>query len=185
MKYQSCFAKKNDLRKRKFLNIFMLIFNQIPMKHLCFLFTTCLLMNTIVFSQDSNSRLEKNKTFTGATSKNHSFKVIYQLDSNDPKVIQKTFRNINNSLKDPRLAGKLEAELITFSGGTEVMLKDSKYEDDLKALIEKGVIVGQCHNSLVERNISRDQIYDFVGVVPSGTGELILRQAQGWAIVKP
>ena len=51
--------------------------------------------------------------------------------------------------------------------------------------MEKGVIVAQCSNTLRERKLTRNDIYDFIGVVPSGNGELIIREAQGWAIVKP
>jgi intracellular sulfur oxidation DsrE/DsrF family protein len=45
--------------------------------------------------------------------------------------------------------------------------------------------VAQCNNTLRERKISRDQLYDFIAVVPSGNGELIIRQADGWTIIKP
>ena len=63
-------------------------------------------------------------------------------------------------------------------------MKGSKYEQDLKALLEKGVIISQCNNTLRERKISRDQLYDFIAVVPSANGELIIRQSEGWAVIK-
>jgi uncharacterized protein len=143
------------------------------------------LMANATNAQTENKALEKNRTFTGAKATRKSYQAIYQLDNNDPKIIEKAIRNINNALTDPRLAGKLHLELVAFSGGTDVNLKGGKYEAALKALVEKGVIVAQCNNSLNERKINRDQIYDFIAVVPSGNGELIIRQAEGWAIVKP
>ncbi|MBN8786570.1 MAG: DsrE family protein [Terrimonas sp.] len=133
----------------------------------------------------AQTNLEKNAAFTGAKATQKKYHAIYQLDNNDPRVIEKALRNLNNALTDPRLEGKIEIELIAFAGGTEAYLKDSKYENDLKALVEKGVIVAQCNNTLRERKISRDQLYDFIAIVPSGNGELIIRQAEGWAIVKP
>ena len=132
-----------------------------------------------------SSLLTKNRDFTGATATLAQYRAIVQLDNNDPKVIEKAFRNTNNMLKDPRMAGKLQIELVTFAGGTEVVQKGSKYENDLKMLVEQGVIVGQCNNSLRERKLSRDQIYDFIAVVPSGAGEVVLRQAEGWSVLKP
>lgn len=113
------------------------------------------------------------------------YHAIYQLDVNDPKRIEKFIRNINNALNDPRLTGRLTIELVAFSGGTDALIKGSKYEQDLIALVEKGVIVAQCNNTLKERKITREELYDFIAIVPSGNGELILRQAEGWAIVKP
>lgn len=138
-----------------------------------------------VQAQTTEKALTENRSFTGAKATKKNYNAIYQLDSNDPKIITKAIRNINNALTDPRLAGKLHIELIAFSGGTEAMLKGSKYEEDLKALVQKGVIVAQCNNSLHERNLTRDQLYDFVAVVPSGNGELIIREAEGWTIIKP
>ena len=146
----------------------------------CFIATS-----TVVTAQTTDHLLEKNRAFTGATATQKHYHAIYQLDTNDPKRIEKAIRNINNALNDPRLAGKIQIELIAFGGGTDAYLKGGKYEQDLKALAEKGVIVAQCNNTLKERKITRDQLYDFIGIVPSGNGELIIRQAQGWSIIKP
>lgn len=144
-----------------------------------------LIITEAISAQTSDKLLENNRAFTGAKPTQKRYHAIYQLDFNDPKRIEKTLRNIMNALNDPRLQGKLQVELVAFSAGTDAYIKGGKYEDDLKALVERGVIVAQCNNTLKERKISRDQIYDFIGIVPSGNGELILRQAEGWAIVKP
>lgn len=138
-----------------------------------------------VQAQDSAALLKKNVQFQGATATLPSYKAIYQLDTNNPDQVKKAFRNIRNVLSDPRLKGKLQVELITFSGGTEVMLKSSAYEKDLIDLITKGVQVSQCTNSLQERNLTKEQIYDFIAYVPSGNGELVIRAAEGWVIIKP
>ena len=153
------------------------------MKKLTFILV-CFIVTT-TSAQTTNSLLEKNRDFTGAIATQKHYHAIYQLDTNDPKVIEKTIRNINNALTDPRLTGKIQVELIAFSGGTDAYLKGGKYESDLKSLVEKGVIVAQCNNTLKERKLSRSDIYDFIGVVPSGNGELIIRQAEGWSVIKP
>ncbi|MFT3747133.1 MAG: DsrE family protein [Agriterribacter sp.] len=144
-----------------------------------------LLLCLVTVAAAAQTSLEKNAAFTGAKATQKKYHAIYQLDNNDPKVIEKVLRNLNNALTDPRLEGKIEIELIAFAGGTEAYLKGSKYENDLKALAEKGIIIAQCNNTLRERKISRDQLYDFIAVVPSGNGELIIRQAEGWAVIKP
>ena len=136
-------------------------------------------------AQQPDDALQKNRAFTGATADQKNYKAIYQLDNGDPKIIDKAIININNALSDPRFGGKIKIELIAFSGGSDAYLKGSKYEEQLKDLVSKGVIVAQCNNTLILRKISRDQLYDFIAVVPSGNGELILRHADRWAIVKP
>ncbi len=61
----------------------------------------------------------------------------------------------------------------------------SVYENDLRALVEKGVTVAQCNNTLKERKIDPNQLYDFIAIVPSGVGEIIIRQGEDWAVIKP
>lgn len=141
---------------------------------------------TIQAKAQYNKLLLDNHQYSGAVAKKKAYKAIYQLDSNDPKTIEKAIRNINNVLKDPRLKGRLQIELVAFSGGTEAFLKkNSQYEKPLKNLVEKGVIVAQCLNTLEERHIAKEELFDFIGYVPSGNGELILRANEGWVIVKP
>lgn len=157
------------------------------MKKLSTIILGLVFITTASFAQTNHEQiaLEKNRAFTGAKATLKHYNAIYQLDNNDPKIIQKAIRNINNALNDPRLIGKIQIELIAFGGGTDAYLKGSPYENNLKNLVEKGVIVAQCNNTLKERKISRDQLYDFIGIVPSGNGELIIRQAEGWSVIKP
>lgn len=123
--------------------------------------------------------------FHGAQATQSHYNAIYQLDTSNKAVMGKTLRNIKNVLNDPRLKGKLTIELIAYAGGTNIYFKGNGFGKQLKELKDKGVILAQCHNTLEERHLSLSQLYPFISVVPSGNGELIIRQAQGWAVVKP
>ncbi len=144
-----------------------------------------LLLTTVSAFAQSEDPLTKNKNYKGAPAPLAQYKVIYQLDTSDPKVVEKALHGIENVLADPRLKGKLEIELVTFSSGTEIQKKNSAYADQLKHLVTQGVIVAQCANSLVMRKLSPEDIHDFVAIVPSANGELVIRHAEGWAVVKP
>lgn len=133
----------------------------------------------------AQSRMETNKNYTGAVAKKSMYRAIYQLDQGSPEIIKKAIRNINNLLADPRLKGKIQIEVVAFSGGTEAYKKGSEYEDALKALVDKGVLVVQCLNTLKERKIEKNELFDFIGYVPTGNGELVIRATDGWTIVKP
>ncbi|WP_228374860.1 DsrE family protein [Chryseobacterium oranimense] len=50
---------------------------------------------------------------------------------------------------------------------------------------DKGVVMVQCENTLREKKIEKSELFEFVNYTPSGNGEMILRQDEGWAIVKP
>lgn len=123
--------------------------------------------------------------FTGATATQAHYKALYFLNDADPKKIGGTLRNINNALEDPRLKGKLEVELVAFGEGFTVFQKSGNYEALLKALQQKGVILAQCSNTIRERNIDKETLFPFISYVPSGNGEIIIRAADGWAIIHP
>ncbi|WP_298391472.1 DsrE family protein [Hydrotalea sp.] len=125
------------------------------------------------------------ENFTGAKATLNHYNALYILDDKDNKKIRGTLRNINNALEDPRLKGKITIELIAFGDGVEVYKKTNPYDSLLTALQKKGVILAQCSNTIRERHISKDELWPYISYVPSGNGEIIIRQYQGWATVHP
>lgn len=123
--------------------------------------------------------------FTGATAKLKHYDALYILNSNDDKKIKGTLRNIDNALEDVRLKGKLHVELIAFGDGVAVYMKSGAYEQTLKDLQAKDVVLAQCSNTIKERKIDKNELFPFVSYVPSGNGEIIIRQYEGWAVVHP
>jgi intracellular sulfur oxidation DsrE/DsrF family protein len=136
------------------------------------------------FAKTVSAQTDPN-AFTGAKAKLKHYDALYILNSNDEKKIRATLRNMDNALNDPRLEGKLHLELIAFGDGVAAYMKDSPYEPTLLALQAKGVVLAQCNNTLKERKIDKDLLFPFVSIVPSGNGEIILRQYEGWAVVHP
>jgi intracellular sulfur oxidation DsrE/DsrF family protein len=125
------------------------------------------------------------QTFDGAKATKPKYHALYYLNDADPKKIKGTLRNINNALDDARINGKLEVELVAFGDGVTVFEKTGPYEEALLALQKKGVILAQCSNTVRERNIDKNTLFSFISYVPSGNGEIILRSAEGWALVHP
>jgi len=127
----------------------------------------------------------KNENFTGAKATLKHYNALYILDDKDDKKIRGTLRNINNALEDPRLKGKITIELIAFGDGVELYKKTNPYDSLLTSLQKKGVILAQCSNTIRERHISKDELWPYINYVPTGNGEIIIRQYQGWATVHP
>lgn len=123
--------------------------------------------------------------FHGARAELKKYHALYVLNSSDDKKIRGIVRNINNALEDPRLKGKLQIELVAFGDGVEMFKTNNHYDTLLRVLENKGVLLAQCENTLRERNISKEEILNFVSYVPSGNGEIIIRHHQGWAVVHP
>lgn len=127
----------------------------------------------------------QNPVFSGAIATLSSYKALYVLNSGDEKKISSTLRNINNALNDPRLKSKLQIELVVFGDGVVLFQKTGSYEESLKELYNKGVILAQCENTLRQRKIEKSSLFPFISYVPSANGEIIIRHYEGWAIVYP
>ncbi|KAN0035824.1 hypothetical protein ACTA71_005115 [Dictyostelium dimigraforme] len=116
---------------------------------------------------------------------NKKYKAIYILNTSDQKKIESTLRNIRNAYNDQRLKDQLRIELIVFGEGVSVYMKSNPYEPLLIQLKSFGTIFKQCENTIRDRNINKNELFDFVEYVPSANGEIILKQHQGYASVHP
>ena len=140
---------------------------------------------TPILTSPNATYAAKAAAYSGASATKSHYRAVYQLDSSAPKLINQTLHNIKNALDDPRLKGKLELELVVFSGGTVVFRKNQSYEADVLALQQAGVILAQCANSMKAYKLTKSDMLPYISVMPTGNGELIIRQAQGWALVHP
>lgn len=115
----------------------------------------------------------------------HEYGAIFHLDSGGNHAIKKTLNNIENLLHDPRVKGHIHVELLANSKGYDVYVKNNGFKKKLEHLKKEGVILAQCANTLREKHIDRKDLYSFITMVPSGVGEITLRQSQGWAYIHP
>lgn len=132
-----------------------------------------------------NAQKSSMEEFQIAMADRKSYQAMYVINESDQTKMDAVIRNIGNVLEDPRLKGKLKIVLLAFGGGVEIFKKNNTYRSQLLSLKEKDIIFLQCENTLNERHISKEELYDFIHYTPSGNGEIILRQYDGWAIVKP
>jgi intracellular sulfur oxidation DsrE/DsrF family protein len=123
--------------------------------------------------------------FNGAPATLKNYKALYFLDESDEKKMKSILRNINNALEDPRLKGKLEVELVAFGEGIELFKKTNHYDTTLLRLQDKGLIFAQCLNTMRSHNVSKDELWPFISYVPTGNGEIIIRQSEGWSVIHP
>lgn len=55
----------------------------------------------------------------------------------------------------------------------------------MKALNDRGVSFTACSNALDAQGIKREEIPDFIKVIPAGMTEMVKRQMEGFAYIKP
>ncbi len=113
------------------------------------------------------------------------YHAIYVIDADNKLLMKKVIGNIGNALNDPRIKGHIKIELLAFSPGIHIFFKNNGFEKALLQLKKKGVELTACANTLYELSIPAAKLYPFIKMVPSGQGEIILRESEGYAYLKP
>lgn len=92
--------------------------------------------------------------------------------------------NISNLIVDMG-EENLEIEMVANGDAVKVLLKGNEFQPMLEQLAPKKVRFCACANSLRNFELEKNQLYDFVDIVPAGVGELVRKQASGWAYIRP
>ncbi|MCK4177240.1 DsrE family protein [Aciditerrimonas ferrireducens] len=110
--------------------------------------------------------------------------VVVHLDEADPARQRLALANVANLLADLGPAAG-PVELVVNGPGLDVALQGSPLAGDLAALQGQGVVVAACANTLAARGLERSALLPGVHVVPAGVSELVRRQREGWAYLRP
>lgn len=113
----------------------------------------------------------------------HSGGVVVHLDEAGEAKHESVTRNVANLLAD--LGEPAEVELVAHGPGVELCLAESPQTEAVRALIARGVVVAVCENTLRAMSIDARRLAPGVVTVPSGVGELVRKQRQGWAYIRP
>lgn len=113
-------------------------------------------------------------------------KVIFHIDENQKWNL--LINNVKNLLSS--YEGELSNSTIEILANSEAVkgyVDGNPYTDSIvmEALSQKGIKLVACNNALLGMKIQKDQIYHFVAIVPAGVRELVDRQAEGYAYIKP
>lgn len=111
------------------------------------------------------------------------YKVIFHVDEIGKANL--TLKNTRNLIADLG-EGNVQIEILANSEGIHMLAKPAaQYEALINELASKGVIFAACANTMKEFGITKEALLDLATVVPSGVGELVKRQAEGYAYIKP
>jgi intracellular sulfur oxidation DsrE/DsrF family protein len=107
---------------------------------------------------------------------------MVHVDESDPDKHESVLRNVANLLD---AEDNISVEIVAHGPGLAAVLKDSPHADRLRELLDRGVQVAACANTMKSRDISDDQLVVGSRVVPAGIAELVTKQRDGWAYVRP
>lgn len=118
---------------------------------------------------------------TAATARNRA---VFQVSDNDPARWNLVLNNMQN-LRDGVGAEGIEIELVAYGPGLAMLKTDSAVKDRIAAAVKSGVAVNACQNTMSFMKLTASDMLTDVGYVPSGVVEVMKKQQQGWAYIRP
>lgn len=114
-----------------------------------------------------------------------SYQVIFHMDENSEGKTNEVFNNLRNLIADLG-EENVEVELLTNGTGVMAMRKDNESNAfRIQHLARQGVKFTVCANSLKHLKIATDELVPEAEIVPAGVSELVKKQAEGWAYIRP
>lgn len=79
----------------------------------------------------------------------------------------------------------LEIEVMANADAVEAYTEDFELSNVMRKQNAKGIRFVACDNAIKAHNMKREEILDFVELVPVGVLEIVERQQEGFAYIKP
>lgn len=122
-------------------------------------------------------------TAAPAAAKATAYKALFQVSDDDPKKWNQTLNNVKNLQQDLG-AANVTVEIVIFGPGIGMAKVDSEVANRVQEAIDAKVAVRVCQNTMRGAHLTPEDMQPRVGYVPSGVGEIVRRQADGYAYIR-
>lgn len=111
-------------------------------------------------------------------------KAVFQVSDSDPQKWNLALNNAKNVQQD---LGKdaVELEIVVYGPGIGMLKSDSVVGNRVADALKDGVKVVACENTMKAQKIVRADMLPDIGYVPAGVVELMQRQREGYAYIRP
>ena len=111
-------------------------------------------------------------------------RIVMQVSDNDPAKWNLALNNARNLQADLG-AGNVEIEIVAYGPGINMLKAESVVGNRIDEALSTGVKVIACENTMRGAKLARDDMLPHVGYVGAGVVEIMQRQQQGWAYLRP
>jgi hypothetical protein len=111
-------------------------------------------------------------------------KVVIQVSDSDPAKWRLALNNARNVQTDLG-AANVAIEIVAYGPGIGMLKADSAVAGGVDDAISSGVKVVACENTMHGQKLTNVDMLNKIGYVPAGVVELLQKQQQGWAYIRP
>lgn len=114
----------------------------------------------------------------------HKTGVVFQISTDSVQTWKVAVHNAHN-LQQALLPRRARIEIIAFGPGLRMLLKTSPVAHALLLLHQSGVTIDACKRSVLREGLAPADISPIVHYIPSGIAEIVRREREGWAYIRP
>ena len=111
-------------------------------------------------------------------------RLIVQVSEADPKKWALALNNVKNVQTDLGKAN-VEIELVAYGPGIGMLKMDSEVANRINEAMADGVKVVACENTMTNNKIAKDDMLPKISYVKAGVVEIMQKQQQGYAYLRP
>jgi len=111
-------------------------------------------------------------------------RVVMQVSDNDPGKWNLALNNARNLQADLG-ASNVEVEIVAYGPGIGMLKSDSVVGNRIGEALSSGVRIEACENTMRGQKLEKGDMLSGIGYVPAGVVEIMRKQQQGWAYLRP
>lgn len=111
-------------------------------------------------------------------------KVVIQVSDDSTKTWNQALNVVRNIQK---AYGKdnVDIQVVAFGHGIGMLKMDSVVGNRIEDTLKAGVHVNACMNTMRGQKLSKEDMLPTIGYVPAGVIEIVKKQREGWAVLRP
>ena len=110
--------------------------------------------------------------------------VVIQVSDDSQKTWNQAL-NVVKNIQDAYGKDKVNVEVVAFGLGAGMLKMDSPLANRIDDTLASGAMVVMCENTMRGQKLTKDDMHPKIGYVKAGVIEIIEKQKQGWAVIRP
>lgn len=132
----------------------------------------------------SVSALSQTATQASSSKASQPAKLVIQVSDAEPAKWNLALNNARN-VQEELGAKNVEIEIVAYGPGIGVLKLDAVTNSRVSEAAKSGIKVVACENTMRNQKLTKDDMHPASTYVAAGVVQIMQRQAQGWAYIRP
>ena len=111
-------------------------------------------------------------------------RLVLQVSDADPAKWALALNNAKN-VQQELGAGKVDIEIVAYGPGIGMLKAEAPVANRISEATQAGIKVVACENTMTTQKLTKADMHAAIGYAPSGVVEIMSRQSEGYAYVRP